>query len=214
MQKKFVKIMQAFVVFPVLTTNLAFGSLAGAVAGSPTAAAILPETNRPLSSLVADNKQQALAEKEMAIKAKKVDAYFEQYKLPLAGHGETLVRVAEENDLPWQSLAAVAMIESTGCKFTIPKKNNCFGWGSGKIAFKTIDDSIETVGKALGGNHENTSHYYDGKDFKTRLMVYNGITPNGTSVNPQYVRKVFLVMDRIEKMEVETVLAADIQQLN
>lgn len=202
MQKKISKIMQAFAVFPILTANLALAPF-GAGAGLPTASVIFPDKNGPLTSEVADNKQH-----DLEVKAAKVDAYFAQYDLPIASHGKTLVRVAEENDLPWQSLAAVAMIESTGCKFVIPGKNNCFGWGHGKITFKSIDDSILAVGKALGANNDATKHYYDGKSFEEKLITYNGRTANGKSVNPKYVQKVFLVMDRIEKMEVENVLAS------
>lgn len=192
MQKNVTKFLQSVVVLPVLTANLAIAPFAGMIAGSPSAAAIFSRENRPLESQVADNKQ-----KDLAIKAGKIDAYFERHDLPLAGYGEALVRSAEENDLPWGVLAAVAMVESTGYKFACKKDpENGFGYHScKKVDFQSIEEAIETVAHTLAGAREKTAHLYGDKDLDTRLAIYNGYA------NPYYVDNVHWVMAQIDNQE-------------
>lgn len=192
MHKYFTKSLQSFVAFPVLAANLAFAPLAGVLTGSPTAAVIFSDTNRPLTSKTADNQQ-----KDLTTKAEKVDAYFAQYDLPLAGHGETLVRVAEENNLPWTVLAAIAMRESTGGKFACKKdRENAFGYNSCKhVDFESFDQAIEIVAHTIAGKREKTAHFYEGKELADILDTYNG------RAVPHYSEEVMWIMSQIEKQE-------------
>lgn len=111
-------------------------------------------------------------------KAELIDAYFAKNDAPLEGYGMKFVLEAEKNDIDWRLLPAIAMRESTGGKNACKKvPNSVFGWGSCKISFKSIDESIEIVAKNLGGNNPNTDHYYENKTITQILKKYNSIIP-------------------------------------
>lgn len=127
-------------------------------------------------------------------RADRIDAYFEQWDLPLAGHGMTFVTEADKYpSVDWKLVAAIGMRESTGCKFAFAK-NNCFGWGR-KVTFATIDQAIVDITRHLAGENEKTAHHYAGKDTKGILAKYN-------SVIPDYTKEIFAIMSDIETIEV------------
>ncbi len=165
--------------------------MSGIMAKSPIAAVISPDQNRPLVSEVTDNKRILLDRK-----AAQIDAFFAKYKLPMEGYGEKLVLEADKNGLEPDMIALVALVESTGCKFIIEGTNNCFGWGSGKIRFKSIDESIEKVAAALAGNDPATERYYKDKPMDEILQIYNGYA------NDKYLTNIKTLRKQIEKMQV------------
>ena len=119
--------------------------------------------------------QEEVSRKE---KADAIDAYFNKYDAPLEGHGMKFVLEAEKNDIDWRLLPAIAMRESTGGKHACKKADNSvFGYGSCKMSFKTIDESIEIVARSLGGNNPNTARHYDDKTTIQILKKYNSIIP-------------------------------------
>ncbi|MFZ2831743.1 MAG: hypothetical protein WAZ40_01180 [Minisyncoccia bacterium] len=124
-------------------------------------------------------------------RAQKIDDYFAKRKMPLEGYGTQLVKVAEENNLDWRLLPAIAVKESTGGKFAC--YNNPFGWGSCKIKFKNFDTAIDTVALNLGGNNPKTERYYKGKTTIEKLHHYNN------AVVPTYTGEILEFMDLIEK---------------
>ncbi|MFA6385895.1 MAG: hypothetical protein WCW29_04080 [Candidatus Paceibacterota bacterium] len=133
--------------------------------------------------------QEEVARKE---KAEAIDAYFAKHNAPLEGHGMKFVLEAEKNGLDWRLLPAIAMIESTGGKHACKKvPNSVFGWGSCKISFNSIDESIEIVAHNLGGNNSGTARHYDGKTTLQILRKYNSIIPT-------YPQKVAKVMKKIQ----------------
>jgi hypothetical protein len=145
-------------------------------------------------------KAQALKQ-EREEKAAKIDAYFSSKNLPvLVGHGMTFVTEAETHGIPYNLVAAIAMAESTGCKFIIPGTNNCFGWGGGKIKFVSIDSAIATISKNLGGNNPNTAKYYDNKSVKEILEMYNP-----PKIAPKYTANVTSIMNAIDSMQIEAI---------
>lgn len=111
-------------------------------------------------------------------KADAIDTYFAKHDAPLEGHGMKFVIEAEKNEIDWRLLPAIAMRESTGgihaCK-SVP--NSVFGWGSCKISFNSIDESIEIVAQSLGGNNPNTAHHYEDKTVTQILKKYNSVIP-------------------------------------
>lgn len=112
-------------------------------------------------------------------KATAIDTYFREHDAPLAGHGMKFVLEAEKNGLDWRLLPAIAMRESTGGKYACKSvPNSVFGWGSCKISFNSIDESIEIVAKNLGGNNPNTDHHYEGKTTMQILRKYNNVIKN------------------------------------
>lgn len=165
----------------------------------PTAAVLTSLENGPLVSDTSANQQ-----KEHDDKVKKVAAYFGDKNLPMAAHAEQLVTAAEENNIDWSLLASISMIESTGCKFM--HNNNCFGWGSAKIAFSSIDEGIKVVAWNLGGNNPNTAKYYKDKTTDQILKMYNPPT-----IVAKYSNNVQGVMNSIKNYQIEeeeTVAAA------
>ena len=197
MHKYFSKSLQSLVAFPVLAANLALSPISGASIGSPTAAVISPDSNRPLSSLVTVNQQSA----DQDEKAQKIDAYFAQRNLPMAGEGQKLVSAAEKNDLPWPLIASMAVIESTAGKNACPEdSNNVFGWDSchGE-KFDSMDDAIDTVAESISAHRETTAKYYKGKDLSDILETYNG------RANSHYVANTMWVMNQIEQQPIATI---------
>lgn len=190
MLKNVSRSLQSFVVLPILATNLLSAPMQ--MTKFPTVAVLSTDENRPLDLSDSGNQQNDLEEK-----AQKIDAYFAQYHLPLAGHGMTFVREAEENGIPYALLPAIAMAESTGCKFIIPNTNNCFGWGSGKIKFKTIDEAISKIAWNLGGNNPATMRHYADKDVDGILKSFN--PPH---IAPKYLGNVKSIMNKIENFKI------------
>ena len=134
-------------------------------------------------------------------KALKINTYFYERSMPLAGHGMQFVLIAEKYGLPYNFLPAIAIRESSGGKRDM--NNNPFGWGSAKIEFAHYDEAIEVVGKNLGGGNPKTASYYGGKTVKQKLYFYNGTVIKG------YEDEVIAIMKKIDstKIEKETELA-------
>ncbi|MEI6660354.1 MAG: hypothetical protein WCK91_02940 [bacterium] len=127
-------------------------------------------------------------------KADVLDAYFASYDSPLEGYGMKFVTEAEKNDIDWRLLPAIAMRESTGGKNACKKvSNSVFGYGSCKLSFKSIDESIEIVSASLGGNNPNTARHYAGKTTVQILKKYN---PD--SIIPGYSKQVIKIMKSID----------------
>jgi hypothetical protein len=124
-------------------------------------------------------------------KAEAIDKYFTKINAPLAGYGMKFVIEAENNNLDWRLLPAIAMRESTGGIHACKKvSHSVFGWGSCKISFDSIDESIETVARNLGGNNPKTSRYYGDKTIIQKLKRYN-------SVIPSYSKDIIRIMKNI-----------------
>jgi hypothetical protein len=126
-------------------------------------------------------------------RAENIDAYFAKNNLPLAGHGETFVKVADKYDLDYRLLPAIAMRESTGGKNPCPYGNdaNVFGWHSCKTKFSSYEESIDKVGAHLAGEIKSTKHYYGDKTVWKKLRTYN-------SVIKPYPDQVIAIMNKIE----------------
>lgn len=135
---------------------------------------------------------EALDRKE---RAEKVDALLASYNSPLEGYGMKFVLEADKNNIDWRLLPAIAGVESTFGRHACKKATNSFlGYGSCKINFKSVDESIERVSASLGGNLDSTAHHYEGKNTKQILGKYN-------SVIPTYTSKVIRIMKMIDDTE-------------
>lgn len=144
-----------------------------------------------------ERKAQVELELEHKEQALKIDKYFKEKKLPLVGYGQKFVEEAVKNDIDPFLLPAIAMRESTGGKFACKKvTNSVFGWGSCKIGFKSIDESIEVIAKNLGGNNPNTDHHYEGKTTEQILRKYNSYIKN-------YPTQVIKIMEEIKSIEIK-----------
>lgn len=195
MQRKSIFVsLQSFVVIPILATSFSIGPIS--FEKIPTVRVLVTEQNGTQISEQADNHQTELD--EMAVK---IDSYLANRNAPLAGHGKVLVAEAEKNGLPLTLLAAIAVQESGGCKYIIPGNNNCFGWGSGKIKFDSIDEAIAIIALNLGGNNPDTAHWYKkDQEVKEILEIYN--PPHA---DPTYYKKILRIMSTIEQYPINVV---------
>jgi hypothetical protein len=127
-------------------------------------------------------------------KADAIDKFLTSRKSVLAGYGAKFVEEADKNEIDWRLLVSIAGRETTFgknmCK-NIKAPNNPFGWGSCKIGFKSIDESIEKVSMSLGGNSENTAHHYEGKTTLQILRKYNSVIKN----YPNEVERIMKMID-------------------
>jgi hypothetical protein len=200
--KKLIRFVESFVLLPVMTIGMPQGTLPkDSVNVVTTPQIVLSEKlNKETSSLFAFNQEIDKEAQILKIKADAIDTYFKEHNMPLEGKGMKLVQEAEANDLDWRLVAAISIAETTGgrnlCKN--PKaQNNPFGWGSCKIGFSSIDESIEKVAKHLGGNMESTSHHYADKSTEQILKTYNP-----PSIVPSYAKKVMSFMNQIGEKDV------------
>jgi hypothetical protein len=149
--------------------------------------------NTAVQSLLALNQVNDEKTKTLQNQADAIDAYFKTRNMPLAGTGMLMAKAADEYNLDYRLLPALAARESTGdrdgCKNV---EHNFFGWGSCKIGFKSDEEAIETIAKNLGGNNPGTAKYYAGKTTEEILKEYNSAVKN-------YTKQVVSIMDDIGK---------------
>ena len=121
-------------------------------------------------------------------RAARIDRYFAERNMPLAGHGARFIEAADRCDMDWRLLPAIAVRESSGGKQACG--NNPFGWASCRADFESIEQAIEVVGANLCGFNPGTSSYYKNKTTYERLWSYNG------SVNPSYPEEILKIIEQ------------------
>ena len=178
------KIVQSFIIVPLLTTTLSINAVTTAI---DQAVAKVAQT----STL---SPEELALQKDREIKAAKIDAYYAKYNMPLEGYGMKMVLEAEEHGIDWRLMPAISVRESTGgihaCKSV---KNSVFGWGSCKIGFESMDKAIEVLAMNLGGDNPNTAVHYDNKSVREILQKYNP-----PKIVPRYADEVMAIMEKIE----------------
>lgn len=92
--------------------------------------------------------------------------YFRSRKSPLDKFAEHFVNAADRYKLDWRLLPSLAMLESGGGH--VHRRNNVFGWGSGRARFQSIEAGIDHVARALA---EGIA--YRNKDLRAKLHAYN-----------------------------------------
>ena len=109
----------------------------------------------------------------------KVQAFLTLYNSPMLGEAETFVTVAENNNIDWRLLPAIACKES-GCGNQVPysysggNSYNPFGWGvygNHVTSFASWNEAINVVGKAM-------SEKYYAKGLVTPEQIENVYTPS------------------------------------
>ena len=190
-------ITRSFIIVPLMATTL---SMSAFTAGINTA--VTPSTtsqDQQSISIATDSEPgpsktdaDLLKEKESE-EAAKIDAYFTQNGMPLAGYGMKMVTEADKHGIDWRLIPAIAIRESSGglhqCKSVTYSP---FGFGSCKISFKSYNDAIEVLATNLGGDNPNTAKHYDGKTTMQILKTYNP-----PSVVEHYADQVLALMDKI-----------------
>lgn len=94
------------------------------------------------------------SKREKLAKIRKVKYFLEGYNSPLAGSADVFVEKAEEYNVDWKLVIAIAGVESTFGKRVPANSYNAWGWGiptgaSYGIGFADWKDGINTVSLGL-----------------------------------------------------------------
>ena len=108
--------------------------------------------------------------------------FFLERKSPLTRLAADFLHAADRYALDWRLLPSLSMVESDGGR--AQKRNNIFGWNSGRSGFPSVEAAIDIVAAKLG-----TSKLYRNKDLDRLLRTYNP--------NPKYAERVKSVMQTI-----------------
>lgn len=161
---------------------------------TPVSAVVLSQNNSAIESSLITTEE----EKIHNDRAKAIDDFFAKRNAPLEGYGDKFVTEAEKNGVDYRLLAAIATIESNAGKQACKgAKNSVLGYGSCRIDFDSIDESIEIVTRNISGNNKNSpNRYYHSEMTSAQILKkYN-------SVIPTYKEKVFRVMKMIGPEEI------------
>lgn len=82
---------------------------------------------------------------------KAVDALLARYGSPMAGLGARFVADADRDGYDWRLLVAISGVESGFGRAEYGY--NPFGWGGGRIAFRSFSQAIDSVSAQLGSRY-------------------------------------------------------------
>jgi hypothetical protein len=104
---------------------------------------------------------------------------FERHRSPLVAAVPVFLQAAAANGLDWRLLPAISIVETTGGRFG--RRNNVFGWNSGRARFASAEACIQFVAERLA-----KSPRYAGLSALGILRQYNparkSYTPKVTKV--------------------------------
>lgn len=129
----------------------------------------------------------------MDARAKIIENFFKNYKAPLSEYSDVFIQVAEKFELDWRLLPAIAMQESNGGRKVINDSFNPFGYGIyGKlvIKFKSWEEAIEKVGKALKEDYLN-------QGLKTPFQIMAKYNPPSLTKNGAWGKGVISFMEEL-----------------
>jgi hypothetical protein len=173
-------ITRSFIIVPLLATTLSMSAFTAAVNTAVTPTVTSQDQQSAAAAEPASDVD--LLQKEREEKAAKIDAYFKQNGMPLAGYGMEMVTDAEAHDVDWRLIPAIAIRESTGglhqCKSVTYSP---FGFGSCHISFSSYKQAIQSLATNLGGDNPNTARHYQGKTTDAILKTYNSVIPGYAS---------------------------------
>ena len=78
---------------------------------------------------------------------------FRKHNSPLIQYAKDYVFYADKYNLDWRLLPSIAGLESYFGTYLISGTYNAYGWGGGYIYFKSWEDGIDTINKALKENY-------------------------------------------------------------
>ena len=80
---------------------------------------------------------------------------FTKYNSPLFPYAKAYVVLADKYGVDWKLLPSIAGLESSFGKALLSGTHNAYGWGGGTIYFKSWEDGIEIINKAIKENYYN-----------------------------------------------------------
>ena len=114
------------------------------IANTPPDHYLSPVPDHPL--------QEVQVEDEVDPMAKRIEAFLDHYRSPLAEHADFIVAISHTYGIDPRLLVSIAGVESTFCKFIPAHSFNCFGWGiyHGKVTrFPNYKFGVQEVARGL-----------------------------------------------------------------
>ncbi|OGM08975.1 hypothetical protein A2W13_00325 [Candidatus Woesebacteria bacterium RBG_16_36_11] len=108
-------------------------------------------------SLVAESSAyfRSTIENEEDYREIKLQLYLQKMNSPLSAYSYFFIKEADENNLDWRLVPAIAGVESTFAK-NMPKNSyNAYGWANGNYKFKSWENSIDIVSNTLRDKYLN-----------------------------------------------------------
>jgi len=79
----------------------------------------------------------------------KLQAFLARYDSPLTSYAQVFIDVADEYQIDWKLVPAITGVESTFGKQIPYNSYNAYGWNNGNYYFKSWEDSLKIISKAL-----------------------------------------------------------------
>jgi len=89
------------------------------------------------------------------MRVQKLEAFLSKYNSPLAPYAQDFITLADQYQIDWKLVPAITGVESTFGKQIPYNSYNAYGWANGNYAFKSWEDSIAIVTKALKEKYYN-----------------------------------------------------------
>ncbi len=158
-------------------------------APTPNIEPIAQATPVPEETLISEE----LRQKEKELKVLRLQKYLLKHKSPMADNAQDFVDAAEQYNLDWKLVPAIAGVESTFGKHLIPGTYNAYGWGGGRIRFDSWRDGIYTISHGL-------AEKYVARGLETPYQMQRVYAPPSTT----WGSKVTYFMNEIDKVTIET----------
>lgn len=129
----------------------------------------------------------ALNENKQEEKIKKLTSFLKERNSPLAAYARVIVEQAEENDLDWRLITAIAGVESNFGKIIPFNSYNAYGWANGNYVFESWEHGIVVVSKTLNEKYR--------KQWKAETVEQIG---RYYAASPTWASRVLFFMKQIE----------------
>lgn len=91
------------------------------------------------------NKTVVFAMQNTDLRVEALRNVLEKRNSPLAPYAESYINAADRYGVDWELLPAIAGLESSFGIHQLNGSYNSYGWGGGRLYFKSVDDGIEVV---------------------------------------------------------------------
>jgi hypothetical protein len=103
------------------------------------------ETPVPQAQLISEEEKQ----REKELKVVRLQKFLKGHNSPMTENAQDFIDAAEQYNLDWKLVPAIAGVESTFGKNLLEGTHNAYGWGGGTIRFESWRDGIYTISKGL-----------------------------------------------------------------